>query len=394
MPVQNPIHVAALYKFATFPEPAVLIAPLARACADARVKGTLLVAREGINGALAGDAAGVAAGLDAIRALPGCADLDVKTSTAALMPFHRMKARLKAEIVTLGVEGLDPAREAGTYVEPADWNALIADPDTIVIDTRNAYEARIGTFPGAINPETARFRDFPAWFRRHRDALAGSARPRRVAMFCTGGIRCEKATAFLKAEGVADVRHLKGGILRYLETVPGDESLWRGECFVFDQRVAVGPGLAPGTHDLCHACRRPVSLADKASPLYRRGVSCPACADEGRATARGGYAERMRQVDLAAARGARHLGAAVSAKAPPFGERDDGPDALDEAEGPGALKKAISRAQRAGAGEGEREPAAPVLERVAHQHGGDGEEAEEGQAIHARRTPSRHARDA
>ncbi|WP_158806720.1 rhodanese-related sulfurtransferase [Beijerinckia sp. L45] len=302
------IRVTSLYQFASFPDPAALRGPLADACAAAGLKGTLLLAHEGINGTIAGPDAGIEAVLSVIRALPGCAGLDVKNDFVEAMPFHRMKVRLKAEIVTLGVDGIDPTRDVGTYVEPADWNALIAEPGTILIDTRNDYEVDIGTFPGAINPRTSSFRDFPAWFRAQRAALVDGAAAPKVAMFCTGGIRCEKATAFLKAEGIADVHHLKGGILRYLETVPAAESVWEGECFVFDQRVAVGQGLAPGTHALCHACRRPVSPEAQTSPLYEPGVRCPACANERQDDQRCRYAERQRQVELATERGEAHLG--------------------------------------------------------------------------------------
>ena len=243
-----PLTVAALYRFTRFDDPAALQAPLEGVCRANGVRGTLLLAGEGINGTIAGTEPAIAAVLDHIRALPGCAALDVKFSTAASMPFHRMKVRLKREIVTMGQPGIDPNRSVGTYVEPQDWNALIADPDTIVIDTRNDYEVAVGTFDRAIDPKTASFRDFPAWFRAERDRLLGEGRLQegkapKVAMFCTGGIRCEKSTAFLKQEGVDEVFHLKGGILKYLETVPEDESLWRGECFVFDQRVALGHGL-------------------------------------------------------------------------------------------------------------------------------------------------------
>jgi UPF0176 protein len=216
-----------------------------------------------------------------------------------------MKVRIKREIVTMGEPDIDPLTGAGHYVAPQDWNALIADPDTILIDTRNDYEVAIGSFAGAVDPHTRTFRDFPAWFRAHRDQLTG----KRVAMFCTGGIRCEKATAFVKAEGLDEVYHLQGGILKYLETVPAEESRWQGECFVFDQRVAVGHGLAPGSHDLCHACRMPVSAADRGSPHYRAGVSCPACHAERGDRQRAGYAERERQARLAEARGEKHVGA-------------------------------------------------------------------------------------
>ena len=253
----EPLIVAALYRFTRFTDVAALRAPLDAICREHKVRGTLLIAPEGINGTIAGPRAGIASVVAHIRALPGCADLEVKLSSAATMPFHRLKVRVKREIVTMGEPDVDPRASAGTYVEADAWNALIADPDTIVIDTRNDYEVAIGTFAGAINPNTASFRDFPAWFRGARDEILGSGRQPRVAMFCTGGIRCEKSTAFLKQEGVEDVHHLKGGILKYLELVPEEASLWRGECFVFDERVAIGHGLARGTHELCRACRRP-----------------------------------------------------------------------------------------------------------------------------------------
>jgi UPF0176 protein len=214
----------------------------------------------------------------------------------------------------MGQPDIDPLKDAGCYVAAADWNALIADPDTLVIDTRNAYEVKIGTFAGAVNPGTASFREFPGWFRANREALLAGRTAPKIAMFCTGGIRCEKSTAFLKAEGLEAVYHLDGGILKYLETVPEPESLWRGECFVFDQRVAVGHGLTPGTHALCHACRMPVTPEEQASPLYVAGVSCPACHGRRDADQRAGYAERQRQVTLAAARGAGHLGVVPPAK--------------------------------------------------------------------------------
>ena len=307
--------VAALYRFTPFADFAALREPLDQVCRDNGIRGTLLLAHEGINGTIAGSDHGIAAVLDHIRALPDCADLDVKFSRASAMPFHRMKVRLKREIVTMGEPEVDPLAVVGTYVEPQDWNALIADPDTIVIDTRNDYEVAVGTFEGAIDPKTATFRDFPAWFRAERDRLmaesaaAAAGRTPRVAMFCTGGIRCEKSTAFLKQEGIDEVYHLKGGILKYLETVPEDESLWRGECFVFDQRVTIGHGLVEGSHVLCHACRRPVSAEDAASPLYEEGVCCPACHSERTDEQRASYRERHRQEMLAATRGVAHVGA-------------------------------------------------------------------------------------
>ena len=274
-----PVRVAALYQFAPFADPAALREPLLAVCEAAGIRGTLLLAGEGINGTIAGTDAGLAAVLDHIRALPGCAALEVKYSEAPAMPFQRMKVRLKKEIVTLGVEGIDPLASVGTYVDPHDWNALIADPGTIVIDTRNAYEVAAGTFTRAIDPGTRSFREFPDWFRANRERLLGQGTPPKIAMFCTGGIRCEKSTAFLKAEGIDSVFHLQGGILKYLETVPAEDSLWQGECFVFDERVTVGHGLTPGTYALCHACNQPVSAEDQESPLYVPGESCPACAD-------------------------------------------------------------------------------------------------------------------
>ncbi|MBY4636342.1 rhodanese-related sulfurtransferase [Sphingopyxis sp. XHP0097] len=231
--------VAALYRFAPFDDPAALRAPLLALCEERGIKGTLLLAREGVNGTIAGTGEGVAAVVDHIHALPGCADLDVKYSAAAAMPFGRMKVRLKKEIVTMKVPGVDPAREVGAYVAPAEWNAVVDDPDTVVIDTRNDFEVGYGSFDGAVNPHTKSFGDFPGWWRANADQFAG----KRIAMFCTGGIRCEKSTAFLKSEGVDDVVHLKGGILAYLEQVPETESRWHGSCFVFDERVSVGHGL-------------------------------------------------------------------------------------------------------------------------------------------------------
>jgi UPF0176 protein len=298
-----------LYRFTRFEDCRSLIAPLESLCREQGVRGTLLLAPEGINGTVAGSGEAISAVLGHIRALPGCSCLGVKLSAASAMPFHRMKVRAKREIVTMGEPGIDPLVGAGAYVEPGDWNALISDPDTIVIDTRNAYEVSVGSFAGAIDPETASFRDFPAWFRGAREALLGQGRQPKVAMFCTGGIRCEKSTAFLKGEGVEEVYHLKGGILKYLETVPEDESLWRGECFVFDERVTVGHGLAPGTHELCRACRRPVSPEGRASPLFEGGASCAACHGERTEEDRESYRERHRQEALAAARGTAHVGA-------------------------------------------------------------------------------------
>ena len=303
-----PIRIAALYQFARFDDPKTLRAPLLALCEANGVRGTLLLAREGINGTIAGSDSGVEAVLDHIRTLPGCDAIEVKESRAEGLPFHRTKVRLKKEIVTMGQPDLDPLAGVGTYVAPEDWNALISDPDTIVIDTRNDYEVQIGSFEGAIDPQTTSFREFPEWFRAKRAELEAEGRSPKIAMFCTGGIRCEKSTAFARAEGVENVFHLKGGILNYLEHVPENESLWRGECFVFDERVSVGHGLAPGDHGLCRACRRPLDRDDMAHDHYVEGVSCPRCYPERSDEQRARYAERHRQAELARARGEDHIG--------------------------------------------------------------------------------------
>ena len=299
-----PVRIAALYRFAAVADPAAVREALHALAESHGVRGTLLVAPEGLNGTIAGPADGIDAVVAAIRALPDCDALTIKYAEAETPPFHRLKVRVKREIVTMGVAGIDPRTAAGTHVAPADWNALIDDPDTVTIDTRNGYEVAIGSFAGALDPATDSFRDFPAWVERNRAALEG----KRIAMFCTGGIRCEKATAFVKAQGFDEVYHLDGGILRYLEEMPAAGSRWQGECFVFDERVAVGHGLAAGSHSLCRACRMPLSPDDRASALYVEGVACPHCHAAQDADARARRAERHRQVRLADARGARHVG--------------------------------------------------------------------------------------
>jgi UPF0176 protein len=310
MEANAPFTVAALYRFTRFADHAALKEPLLAVCEEAGVKGTILLAAEGINGTIAGSPDCVATVIDHIRALPDCAETEIKYSTATEPPFHRMKVRLKREIVTMGQPDIDPRASVGRYVEPQDWNDLIADPDTIVIDTRNDYEVAVGTFEGAIDPHTSSFREFPQWFREHReDLLEGK---KRVAMFCTGGIRCEKSTSFLRSEGVEDVYHLKGGILRYLETVPEEQSQWRGDCFVFDERVTVKHGLEQGDYSLCRACRRPITAHDMLSPDYVEGVSCPYCIGERTDEQRERYAERQRQEALARKRGTSHVGAELT----------------------------------------------------------------------------------
>jgi len=295
--------VAAFYKFVSLPDFEAL-QPSIQACAvENDVMGTILLAEEGINGTVAGPKTGVEALLTFIKSDPRIAALEHKESWAEENPFYRMKVRLKKEIVTLGVEGVSPTKQVGKYIEPEDWNDFIQDPDVIVIDTRNDYEVEIGTFKNAVNPETTSFREFPEWFEGQKDI----AKKPKVAMFCTGGIRCEKSTSYLMAQGIEEVYHLKGGILKYLENIPEKDSLWEGECFVFDQRVSVGHGLEQGPYDLCHACRYPITKADKQHKAYIKGVSCPKCYDTQSPEQRHRFQERQKQMDLAKARGHDHI---------------------------------------------------------------------------------------
>ncbi|WP_295070741.1 rhodanese-related sulfurtransferase [Tabrizicola sp.] len=298
------LTIAALYHFTRFPDPAALKPGLLEVCAAHGVKGSLLLAPEGINGTIAGPPDGIRSVLAAIRALPGCDGLEWKESFAQSMPFGRMKVRLKREIVTMGQPDVDPLARVGNYVAPSEWNALISDPETVVIDTRNDYEVAIGTFQGAVDPGTKAFGEFPEWWQDNRERFAG----KRIAMFCTGGIRCEKSTNYLLGQGVNQVFHLKGGILKYLEEVPQEASLWQGQCFVFDDRVSVGHKLVPGGLKVCGACRRPVTAADQADPVYEDGVCCPACVDAYSPDDRNRFRERHRQMMLAAKRGTQHLG--------------------------------------------------------------------------------------
>lgn len=310
MTAPAPVVVAALYRFTALDDFRALREPLLDLCQARGVKGTLLLAAEGINGTIAGTRGAIDEVLDWLRADPRLAALEHKESFDEQMPFHRMKVKLKREIVTLGVEGIDPLRSVGTYVPPREWNALVEDPEVLVIDTRNDYEYGIGTFRGAVDPGTTSFREFPAWVRENLDPR----KHRRVAMFCTGGIRCEKATAFMLQEGFEEVYHLQGGILKYLEEVPEEQSTWEGECFVFDNRVSVNHRLEKGQYDQCHGCRHPISEADKASGRYERGVCCPHCYDQLTDDQRVRFAERQKQVELARQRGEAHVGAAPPAR--------------------------------------------------------------------------------
>lgn len=298
------VVVCALYKFAVLNDYKTLRQPLLDLMLEKDVHGTLLLAREGINGTIAGSREGVDAirnWLDADERFQG---IDYKESFVDIQPFKRTKVKLKKEIVTMGVEGIDPKRIVGTYVDPEQWNDLISDPDVLVVDTRNQYEVEIGTFQHARNPATDTFREFPEYVQENLDP----SKHKKVAMFCTGGIRCEKSTAFLKEQGFDEVYHLKGGILRYLEEVPESQSLWKGECFVFDDRVTVNHRLERGDYDQCHACRRPITDEDKQRPEYEQGVSCHRCIDSLTEAQKARFAERERQMRLAEQRGEAHVG--------------------------------------------------------------------------------------
>ena len=298
------VVVAALYRFARFPDFKSLRQPLLEAMLAAEVRGTLLLAAEGINGTIAGSREGIDRILEFLQRDERFAGLEVKESFVDENPFYRTKVKLKKEIVTMGVQDIDPNKIVGTYVDAADWNELIADPEVLLLDTRNKYEVEIGTFEGAINPETDSFREFPDYVKQHLDP----GKHKKVAMFCTGGIRCEKSTAYLRQQGFDEVYHLKGGILKYLESVPEADSKWRGECFVFDNRVTVNHKLEQGAYDQCHACRMPITEQDKQSEHYQQGVSCHHCYDKHSPEQVKRYAERERQIELARQRGESHIG--------------------------------------------------------------------------------------
>jgi UPF0176 protein len=300
----NPVVVAALYKFVRLPDYQAIAPRLKAHCDEFDIKGTLLLAEEGINGTVSGTRSAIDGLINFLKADERFSGLSYKESFYEDKPFYRMKVKLKKEIVTMGVNGIDPQKIVGTYVKPRDWNALISDPDVVVIDTRNSYEYEIGTFERAIDPKTETFREFPAYVAQNLDP----AKHKKVAMFCTGGIRCEKSTAYLKEQGFDEVYHLEGGILKYLEEVPEEQSLWRGECFVFDNRVAVNHKLEKGIYDQCHGCRYPITEEDMRSEKYMPGVSCPRCYASLTEEQKVRFAERQRQIQLAKERNQGHLG--------------------------------------------------------------------------------------
>lgn len=301
----QPIVVCALYQFVTLEDYQSLQAPLLRLMQTHQIRGTLLLAKEGINGTVAGTRSAVNHLLSHLRSDPRLNHIGTKESFTDTSPFLRSRVKLKKEIVTMGIEGIDPKRVVGTYVQPKNWNDLISDPEVLLIDTRNDYEFQVGTFKHAVNPNTTSFREFPEYVKTHLDP----AKHKKVAMFCTGGIRCEKSTAYLKEQGFDEVYHLEGGILQYIEDVPEQDSLWQGECFVFDERVTVNHQLEKGKYHQCNACRLPITDEDKASNKYQHGISCPACFDKTTPEQKARFQERERQMSLAQARGETHIGA-------------------------------------------------------------------------------------
>ncbi|WP_076536160.1 rhodanese-related sulfurtransferase [Shewanella sp. UCD-KL21] len=301
------VVVCALYKFVALPHFESIKAPLLAHMEQQEIKGTLLLASEGINGTVAGTQQSIDSLLAWLASQDGLNEIVYKLSFDDNMPFYRTKVKLKKEIVTMGIEGIDPREVVGTYVKPKDWNKLISDPDVLLVDTRNDYEVQIGTFKNAVNPVTETFREFPQYVKENLDP----AKHKKVAMFCTGGIRCEKSTAYLKEQGFDEVYHLEGGILKYLEEVKQEQSLWQGECFVFDNRVAVNHDLDKGIYDQCNACRMPITQEEMQTKAFVQGVSCPHCIDKISDEQRQRFIERERQVQLAKQRGEAHIGSDV-----------------------------------------------------------------------------------
>ena len=299
--------VAALYKFSSIENPEQLQSEIREYLNQVGVKGTILIGHEGINGTISSEENSLNSAIKFLQSLEDFNLMDIKYSSSDINPFIRLKVKLKKEIVTIGDDSIDPNKVVGTYVNPSEWNELIKDKDTILIDTRNDYEFSIGSFKNAINPETQKFREFPKWVDEKKFS-ENDKKLKKVAMFCTGGIRCEKASSFMKESGFNEVYHLKGGILKYLEEIPKENSLWNGECFVFDDRVSVNHDLKPGSYDMCHGCRMPITQFDKKSDKYIKGVACPSCFDSTTQDQKDRYMSRQKQVDLAKSRNQKHIG--------------------------------------------------------------------------------------
>ena len=295
--------IVALYQFRRFENHFDLREPLQKKCDQLGICGSLLLATEGINGTIAGTNDSIEKILSYIKNIQGCANLEYKKSVSKLPPFPRMKVKLKNEIVTMGQPNIDPKARVGHYVDPSGWNKMLNYPYVVVIDTRNEYEVDIGTFKGAINPHTSSFREFPTWWEKNKKKFQN----KRIAMFCTGGIRCEKSTNYLIGQVVENVSHLKGGILKYLEETPVTKSNWVGDCFVFDARVSVGHELKEGPHELCYACRQPILPKDKERAEYEHGVSCHKCKSRTTEADKSRFRERQKQIQLSRKRGQKHM---------------------------------------------------------------------------------------
>ena len=299
--------VAALYKFSSISKPKELQDEIRSQLKELSIYGTILVGEEGLNGTIAGTHKKINEAVKYIKSIQGFSNVDIKFSQSQENPFVRLKVKLKKEIVTIGDESINPNHKVGDYIDPLDWNELISDKNTILIDTRNNYECSIGTFKNAINPNTVKFREFPEWI-EDQNFSDDEKDKKNFAMFCTGGIRCEKASSFMKERGFKNVNHLKGGILNYFEKIDASISLWEGECFVFDDRVSVKHDLSVGTYDMCHGCRMPITEKDKKNNKYIRGVACPACFDNTSEEQKNRYMSRQKQVDLAKERNQKHIG--------------------------------------------------------------------------------------
>ena len=301
-------EIVALYKFTNIRKPYHTQKVIKARLKELRIYGTILIGEEGINGTISADnSERLSQAISFIESIKGFKNIDLKFSQSSKKPFIRLKVKLKKEIVTIGDTSINPNKQVGTYVDPKDWNSLISENNTLVIDTRNDYECSIGSFENSINPKTNKFRDFPDWLEGQK-FTEKDKKNKKIAMFCTGGIRCEKASSLMKKNGFENVYHLKGGILKYLENIPEEESLWSGECFVFDDRVSVKNDLSEGTYDMCHGCRMPITEGDKNSKKYIRGVACPYCFDKTTIEQKSRYMSRQKQVDLAKERNQKHIG--------------------------------------------------------------------------------------